>query len=64
MGSPVRFLPWREDNPAPGAPAGIGPETQAEWEAPFLLTGSETPQIQGWGGYVWASSLVTSQQLC
>ena len=26
----LRLLPWREDKPAPGAPAQIGPETQAE----------------------------------
>lgn len=26
----LRLLPWREDKPAPGAPARIGPETQAE----------------------------------
>lgn len=26
----LRLLPWREDKAAPGAPARIGPETQAE----------------------------------
>ena len=55
----LRFLPWGEDDPALGAPAGIGPETQAEWEPPLLADG-----FRNYVSRIWASSLVTSQQLC
>lgn len=38
-GESLRFLPWRGDKLAPGAPARTGPETQAKGR-PFQLMGS------------------------